>query len=109
MTDYLLHANLPLPNSSTVAAAHAQADLLYELDRTSQRIAQMIMAHQADALEGTPLKFTEYDRVLTLNRLISPGELQRYRSQFVKVHSQHPPTTSVAVGVSFIEYLGLHL
>jgi tRNA uridine 5-carbamoylmethylation protein Kti12 len=109
LTDYLLHANLPLPNSSTVAAAHAQADLLYELDRTSQRITQMIMAHQADALEGTPLKFTDYDRVLTLNRLISPGELQRYRSQFVKVHSQHPPTTSVAVGVSFIEFLGLHL
>lgn len=109
MTDYLLHANLPLPNSSTVTATHAQADLLYELDRTSQRIVQMIMVHQADALEGTPLKFLEFDRVLTLNRLISPGELQRYRSQFVKVNSQHPPSTSLAVGVSFIEFLALHL
>lgn len=109
MTDYLLHANLPLPNSSTVPTAHAQADLLYELDRTSQKITQTILSHQAEALEGTPLKFSEFDRVLTLNRRISPGELQRYRSQFVKVHSQHPPSTSLAVGVSFIEYLAIHL
>lgn len=109
MTDYLLHANLPLPNSSTIVALHAQADLLYELDRTSQRIIQMIITHQADALEGTPLKFSEFDRVLTLNRHISPGELQRYRGQFVKLNSQHPPITSLDVGILFIEFLALQL
>jgi tRNA uridine 5-carbamoylmethylation protein Kti12 len=109
MTDYLLHANLPLPNSSTIVASHAQADLLYELDRTSQRIIQLIITHQADALEGTPLKFSEFDRVLTLNRHISPGELHRYRSQFVKLNSQHPPITSMDVGILFIEFLALQL
>lgn len=109
MKEYLLTTNLPLPNSSTVSAQHGQAHLLYELDRTSQKITQAIMAHQAEALEGTPLKFSEFDRALTLNRHISLAELQRYRSQFVKVNSQHPPHSSVAVGVSFIEFLAVHL
>jgi tRNA uridine 5-carbamoylmethylation protein Kti12 len=106
---YLTTAHIPLPNSSTITNQHGQTDLLYELDRTSQHITQLILHHQAETLEGTPIKFTEYDRAMTLHRYVSFAELQRYRGQFVKINAQHPPTSSTAVGVSFIEFLAVHL
>jgi tRNA uridine 5-carbamoylmethylation protein Kti12 len=106
---YLLEAVAPSPNSSTVAAQHADADLLYELDRTSQRIIQLIAAHQTETVEGTPLKFAEFDRELTLHRHAGLAELQRHRRQFVKINGQHPPGSSKAVGASFIDFLALQL
>lgn len=110
ISDYFGGAVAPVPNSSTIATQRANADLLYELDRTSQQIIQVIVAHQAEGLvEGTPLKFVEYDRALTLNRHAGLAELQRYRRQYVKINGQHPPTTSKAIGASFIDFLALHL
>lgn len=98
------------PNSSTIATQRANADLLYELDRVSQQIIQVIVAHQTEGLvEGTPLKFIEYDRGLTLNRHTGLAELQRYRRQYVKINGQHPPTSSKAIGISFIDFLALHI
>ncbi|MCL4419857.1 KTI12 family protein, partial [Patescibacteria group bacterium] len=107
--DHLSTASVPVPNSSTVTPLHAQADLLYELDRTSQEIIQLIMTHQSESSEGTPLKLLDYDRSFTLHRPIALSELQRYRRQFVKVNGQHPPTTTKAIGASFIDYLALQI
>ncbi len=106
---YLVEAVAPAPNSSTIASHHGEADLLYELDRTSQNILAAIVAHQADSVEGTPMKFVEYNRELTLHRHTGLSELQRYRRQFVKINGQHPPGTSTAVGSSFIDFLALQL
>lgn len=107
--DHLSNAAIPIPNSSTVIHKHAHADLLYELDRTSQQILQLIMAHQADNLEGTPIKFLDYDRAMTLHRQVSLAELQRYKGQFVKINAQHPPDTSKEIGSSFIDFLAVQL
>ena len=41
-----------LPNASTISVARASADQLYEIDRVSQKINQMIISHQADNVEG---------------------------------------------------------
>lgn len=110
IAEYFAGAAAPAPNSSTIAVQRANADLLYELDRTSQQIIQTIVAHQAEiAAEGTPVKFVEFDRALTLNRHASLAELQRYRRQYVKINGQHPPTSSKAIGSSFIDYLALHI
>jgi tRNA uridine 5-carbamoylmethylation protein Kti12 len=79
------------------------------LDRTSQRIIQLIAAHQTETVEGTPLKFAEFDRELTLHRHAGLAELQRHRRQFVKINGQHPPGSSKAVGASFIDFLALQL
>lgn len=110
ITDYFGGAVAAAPNSSTIATQRANADLLYELDRVSQQVIQIIIAHQAEGLvEGTPLKFVEYDRALTLNRHTGLAELQRYRRQYVKINGQHPPTSSKAIGTSFIDFLALHI
>lgn len=110
LTDYFSGAVAPVPNSSTISTQRANADLLYELDRTSQQIIQAIVTHQSEGLaEGTPLKFIEYDRALTLNRHTGLAELQRHRRQYVKINGQHPPTSSKAIGTSFIDFLALHI
>eukprot|EP01031_Cornospumella_fuschlensis_P031462 gene31462-38028_t len=106
---YFSTAQAPTPNSSTVIAQHAQADLLYELDRTSQQITQVLVAHQADNVEGTPVRLVEYDRMLTMTRFSSMAELQRLRRQWVKINAQHPPSSTQAIGASFIDFLAVHL
>lgn len=106
---HLCTAPLSQPNASTIVSRRGDADLVYELDRTSQHIAQLVLTHQTGNLEGTPIKFVEYERALTLPRHISNAELQRIRNQFVKMHSHHPPPTSIAIGTAFIEYLALYL
>ena len=81
-----------------------------KLDRVSQKIMQIIVNFQSEqSLEGTPIKFNEYDRVLLLNRHISLIEIQRYRRQYVKINQQHPPHSSIDIGTSFIDYLALQI
>lgn len=109
IVDHITTASAPVPNSSTVAPQHAQADLLYELDRISAKILQMIMTHQVESLEGTPLKMPDYDRALTLHRHVSLAELQRYRGQYIKINGKQPPITPKAIGASFVDYLATHL
>lgn len=110
ISDYFGGAVAPAPNSSTISVQRANADLLYELDRTSQKIIQIIVAHQAEGqVAGTPLKFVDFDRALTLNRHAGLAELQRYRRQYVKINGQHPPASSKAIGTSFIDFLALHI
>lgn len=106
---YLLEAVAPAPNSSTVAAQHAEPDLLYELDRTSQGILATLLAHQSENVEGTPVKFAEFDREITLHRHAGLAELQRHRRQFVKINGRNPPATSRAVGALFIDFLANQL
>lgn len=113
ISDYFQGAITPIvPNSSTIATQRANPDLLYELDRISQEILQSIVSHQqsdAVCVAGTPLKFSAYDRSITLHRHISLAELQRYRRQYVKINGQHASTTAKAIGASFIDFLALHI
>eukprot|EP01041_Mallomonas_annulata_P006374 gene6374-12887_t len=106
---HLTTSAAPVPNSSTVPIRHANADLLYQLDYISQIICQQIINHQKEhsLIDGSclPLTLNEYDRSLVLPRLLAVGELQRHRRQFVKMNSQHPPASSVAVGTAFIDFL----
>jgi tRNA uridine 5-carbamoylmethylation protein Kti12 len=99
-------AAIPTPNISTVVSKHAEADLLYELDRITSRIIQMIISHQNENLqEGMPLKFLDYDRAITFHKQINLAELQRYKTQYVKMNASHPPDSSKAIGSSFIDFL----
>lgn len=103
------------PNSSTVSAPRGSAEVLYELDAVSQRIAAQIVTHQQDgAGEGTPLVLAHYGRTLGLHRHVGPAELQRHRRQFVSLHSKRPTAavntstvdTERLIGSAFIDFLG---
>lgn len=109
LLSHLTTSTTYVPNCSTVTPLHAQADMLYELDRTSQKILSMIIAHQTEAVEGTPIQLVEYDRAFTLHRHVSLSELQRFRRQFVKINAQHPPASSKEVGSSFVDFLASQL
>ena len=45
-------SHIAAPNSSTISVPRVHADLLHELDRTSQNITQRIITHQTDNVEG---------------------------------------------------------
>ncbi len=109
MLNHLTTSTTYVPNCSTVTPLHAQADMLYELDRTSQKILSMIIAHQTEAVEGTPIQLVEYDRAFNLYRHVGLSELQHFRRQFVKINAQHPPASSQEIGASFVDFLASHL
>ena len=44
--------HIAAPNSSTISVPRVNADLLHEIDRTSQSITQRIVAHQSENVEG---------------------------------------------------------
>ena len=107
---FLETAIAPPTNASTNPKVHASADLLYQLDQVSQKIVTMIMNHQRDAVcEGTPIVLNEFERTCVFNRHISVAELQRHRRQFVKVHTNHPPSAGVDVGAVFVDFLAQQL
>ena len=99
-------AEVPVPNAATMQVRHADAELLYQLDRVSQLISHKIMSHQQNHRDGTPLVLEEFNsQVVALPRFVSLAEVQRLRGQFVKINSQHPPANSTDVGAKFIEFL----
>jgi hypothetical protein len=107
---FLHSAVAPMPNPATVATPHANADLLYLLDKISQDVMKAIIAHQnADTSLSNPLVFREYDRVLELHRIVSMAELQRHRRHFIKVNTQIPPRNEIVIGAAFIDFLALQL
>lgn len=103
--NYLSTAAAPTQNLATVPIRHADAELLYSLDKTSQRLMTTIINHMSSQPLGTPLHLPEYDREITLDRVISASEMQRHRRQFVKMNSQHPPSTAIDVGRCYIDFL----
>jgi tRNA uridine 5-carbamoylmethylation protein Kti12 len=103
---YFETAVAPAPNLATKPVRHAGPELLYQLDRVSQTIVQLITAHQQEHTDGTPLILKDFNsHVLVLSRYVGAQELQRLRRQFVKMNSAHPPENSVDVGGKFVEFL----
>eukprot|EP00605_Chrysophyceae_sp_TOSAG23-4_P000856 GSChrysophyteH1.ASY1.ANO1.947.1 assembled CDS len=99
------------PNSSTVAAPHGGANMLYELDRVSQEIVQAVSAHLTgpEGQAGAPMRLPTYDRSFQVHRTVSLAELQRHRLQFVRLNSKHPPNNAVQIGAMFIDFLAVQL
>lgn len=110
---YLSQAVAPVPNSSTVPIPHVAATVLYDLDRISQaittRISNQMNEHPPENGENIPIIFPDYDRTLMLHRYVSSSEAQRYRRQFVKVNSMHPPSTGQLIGSAYIDFLSNQL
>lgn len=103
---YFDTAEVPVPNAATMQVRHADAGLLYQLDRVSMTISQLVMSHQQNHSDGTPLVLTEYNSlVVALPRYVSLAEVQRLRRQFVKINSQHPPEDSIDISAKYVEFL----
>lgn len=111
IVSYLKTAIAPNPNASTLQIFHANSDLLYELDDISKKITDIIVNQQnaSGCADGTPIILHEYNRSITFHRIVSSSELQRLRRQFVKINSQHPPSTIQEIGASFVDYLSAHI
>jgi len=118
------------PNASTTAIPHAQANILYELDRVSALITNAVVAHvklhpvdSAFSITDVapPLLLPEYDRVFDIHKQVTVAELHRHRRQFVKVNTLCPPVIHstdvlkdndrlrISLGCMFIDFLSAQL
>ncbi|KAK3178549.1 hypothetical protein OEA41_000686 [Lepraria neglecta] len=97
------------PNQATVMKPATESDYLYELDKTSQEILNVILDWQKDhpGEGGGELTVTEGTIELPANPVSLP-QLQRIRRQFISLNRQHNLPNS-RIRSSFIEYLNYNL
>ena len=69
-------SQLAAPNSSTISVPRVHADLLHELDRTSQNITQRIVTHQTDNVQGSSSSFFIYIFIFTSYTNLTPQHQQ---------------------------------
>jgi len=108
---FLSTSAAPVPNSSTVPIPHASADLLYDLDQISNDIVQRILTFEKETADVTcsPLALQDFQRTIYLPRHVGVAELQRCKARFVKINTQHPPSSTLAIGTAFVDFLMLQL
>ncbi|KAL8745981.1 MAG: hypothetical protein Q9190_001946 [Brigantiaea leucoxantha] len=93
------------PNQATVMKPAADSDYLYELDKVSQEIVNMILNWQKDHVGegGGEIKFGE--AILQLpSSPVSLPQLQRMRRQYIVLNRQHV-LSKARIRENFIEYL----
>lgn len=97
------------PNPATVMKPATESDYLYELDKTSQEILNVIMEWQKDhpGDGGGELAIAEGTIELPANPVSLP-QLQRLRRQFISLNRLHN-LPKARIRSSFIEYLNDNL
>ncbi|MCJ1272299.1 hypothetical protein MMC21_000085 [Puttea exsequens] len=97
------------PNLATVTAPVTESDYLYELDRATQEVLEVILSWQKDHFGegGGELTFGESTIALPATAVSLP-QLQRNRRQFISLNRQHHLPES-RIRSSFMEYLNHNL
>ncbi|KAI4139472.1 MAG: hypothetical protein LQ341_004207 [Variospora aurantia] len=93
------------PNQATIMKPAAEADYLYELDRTTQKVINEIIGWQKERLGEPGGSITIGNQVIELpTTAVSLPQLQRVRRQFISLNRQHTLPKS-RISDSFVEYL----
>ncbi|KAI4288606.1 MAG: hypothetical protein L6R35_002132 [Caloplaca aegaea] len=93
------------PNQATIMKPAAEADYLYELDRTTQKILNEIIGWQTERLGEPGGSITIGNQAIELpTTAVSLPQLHRVRRQFISLNRQHTLPKS-RISDSFIEYL----
>ncbi|KAL9017199.1 MAG: hypothetical protein Q9185_005489 [Variospora sp. 1 TL-2023] len=93
------------PNQATIMKPAAEADYLYELDRTTQKILNEVIGWQKERLGEPGGSITIGNQVIELpTTAVSLPQLQRVRRQFISLNRQHTLPKS-RISESFVEYL----
>ncbi|KAL2038171.1 hypothetical protein N7G274_009119 [Stereocaulon virgatum] len=102
-------AKVVKPNQATIMKPATESDYLYELDKASQEILNVILDWQKDhpGEGGGELAAGEEIIVLPANPVSLP-QLQRLRRQYISLNRQHNLPKS-RIRSSFIEYLNYNL
>ncbi|KAL8989927.1 MAG: hypothetical protein Q9177_001296 [Variospora cf. flavescens] len=92
-------------NQATIMKPAAEADYLYELDRTTQKVINEIIGWQKERLGEPGGSITIGNQVIELpTTAVSFPQLQRVRRQFISLNRQHTLPKS-RISDSFVEYL----
>ena len=86
-----------------------ESDYLYELDKISQEVLNLVLDWQKDHLGegGGEISLTDISLRLPSN-IVSLPQLQRLRRQFISLNRQHYLPIS-RIRISFVEYLNSNL
>lgn len=86
-----------------------ESDYLYELDKISQQVLNVVLDWQKDHVgeSGGEIPLTDISLRLPSN-VVSLPQLQRLRRQFISLNRQHYLPIS-RIRISFVEYLNSNL
>ncbi|KAL3885474.1 hypothetical protein ACJMK2_025530 [Sinanodonta woodiana] len=105
ISDALFNRKPPPPNQSTQAQPLSSTNFLYELDRITQEIVNVIMEGQKVSVPGDQVLIPGAKDKITLTRTLTLAELQRHRRQFITYSKMHPIDDASKLANMFVQYL----
>ncbi|KAK3580533.1 hypothetical protein CHS0354_009487 [Potamilus streckersoni] len=105
ISDALFHRKPPTPNQSTQAQPLSSTNFLYELDRITQEIVNVIMEGQKVSVPGDQVLIPGAKDKIALSRTLTLAELQRHRRQFIIYTKMHPVDDVSKLANMFVQYL----
>ncbi|XP_060560843.1 protein KTI12 homolog [Ruditapes philippinarum] len=105
ISDTLLKRKPPPQNASTLPQPLSSTNFLYELDRVTTEIVQVIIAALKTFVPGDKINIPSSTDKLNLCRPFTLAELQRSRRQFITYTKMHPVDDISKIGNMFVQYL----
>ncbi|KAL4216392.1 kti12 [Mactra antiquata] len=105
ISDVLFKRKPPPQNASTLPQPLSSTSFLYELDKVTTDIIQVIKAAMKTFIPGDQITIPCATEKLSLLRPFSLAELQRSRRQFITYTKMHPVDDTTKIGNMFVQYL----
>ncbi|EFC43191.1 predicted protein [Naegleria gruberi] len=106
------------PNTATLPIHLSENTLMYELDKITTEIVQLLVDSKSLHMPGEeitlPTSYALSKEQITKHKLKLPGisvgmqQLRKLRTQFVKMCQMHPPETKQKIVTGFVDYLNEH-
>lgn len=105
ISDAIFKRKAPPPNASTLPQPLSSTNFLYELDRITKDILDVIMEGQKMSVPGDQIGIPGASDKITLTRTLTLAELQRNRRQFITYTKMHPVDDATKLSNMFVQYL----
>ncbi|XP_013385019.1 protein KTI12 homolog isoform X1 [Lingula anatina] len=105
ISDSLFQRKPPPPNLATVAQPLSSTNFLYELDRITQDVINVILDAQKTSVPGDKVAIPNAQEKVELFKHVTLAELQRTRRQFISYTKMHPMEDTSKIGNMFVQYL----
>lgn len=100
----LMEGKLPRPPVATKQPEQLQGDYLYQLDQSTQMVAEDILQAQETYELGTEVSLPRTQVAYTITRRVTSLELKRARTQFIKMSRLHPCSVA-SLPSAFADYI----
>jgi len=105
ISEALLHGKSLKPNQSTQSQPLSSTNFLYELDKRTQEVVNIIIQAQKISVPGDDVTIPGTQDKIHLVRALNLAELSRLRRQFITYTKTHPVDDPAKLTSTFVKYL----